>query len=128
MIARRMDRLLRLVRQRQQSVEEITGSDASAHGGHSGTLTGPRIHVTPQGMLVDIEPTFSCGAQELLFDTRGYGSPDTVGETPRIDISPDGKRVLMFKEGSGSEETVVPGDTILVVNCLEELIERVPVQ
>ena len=83
------------------------------------------FYVGPQGMMavaVDTDPTFSNGTPEVLFDTAGYGTPLTVGDNRRVDISPDGKRFLMFKAtaGGGPEITVI-------LNWAEELKRLVPV-
>jgi len=64
---------------------------------------------------------FSLGSAEVLFDARDYGAGGSVGRS--YDISPDGKRFLMVKEG-GDETSAT--EFILVQNWFEELKRLVP--
>ena len=73
---------------------------------------------------VRIGANFSLGSAEVLFDARHYGARGSVGRTD--DISPDGKRFLMVKEG-GSDETSTT-EFILVQNWFEELKRLVPTE
>ena len=68
---------------------------------------------------IDTEPTFSPGNPDVLFDAADFVLAGFPGRA--YDISPDG-RFLMVKEPAGSS-----ADIILVLNWLEELLERVPV-
>ncbi len=61
----------------------------------------------------------------LLFDLGPYWKPS--GRTNRrIDISPEGDRFLMLKEGGGSDETAETRRIIVVQNWFEELKRLVP--
>jgi len=72
---------------------------------------------------VQTEPTFASGNPEVVFERRYYApSGFAVGRT--YDISLDGTRFLMIKEG-GSDETA-PTEIILVLNWFEELKRLVP--
>ncbi len=42
------------------------------------------------------------------------------------DVSPDGERFLMIKEGGGADDTSAPSQLILVQNWFEELRRLVP--
>ena len=76
---------------------------------------------------VESEPTFSPGIADVLFDAR-----DNLGGTTRslgrpYDISPDGQRFLMVKEGPASDTTSVEPGITVVLNWHQELLERVPI-
>jgi hypothetical protein len=75
---------------------------------------------------VETDPTFKPGKPAVLFrDT--YYSPIT-GVTV-WDLSPDAKRFLMLKEvpSTAKPAAETPGKIDVVVNWLEELKQRVPV-
>ena len=67
-------------------------------------------------------PIFRPGNPTKVFDTRYY-----VGGYP-YDVSPDGQRFLMIKNGGPSEQatTGAPASMIVVLNWTEELKQRVP--
>jgi hypothetical protein len=69
---------------------------------------------------VQTEPSFAPGNAEVVFEGRYTGGPFARN----YDISPDGERFLMIKEG-GSDETS-PTEFILVQNWFEELKRLVP--
>ena len=66
--------------------------------------------------------TFNAGNPKKLFD-RSYA---TTAPGPGYDVSPDGQRFLMIKEGAG-ESREVPQYLIVVQNWTEELKRLVPV-
>ena len=68
---------------------------------------------------VQTEPRFAPGNAEEVFAVRGY-FVESAGRT--YDISRDGERFLMIKEGAGGEST----ECILVQNWFEELKRLVP--
>ncbi len=70
---------------------------------------------------VQTEPSFAPGNAEEVFAVRGY-FVESAGRT--YDISRDGERFLMIKEG-GSDETSST-EFILVQNWFEELKRLVP--
>jgi len=61
-----------------------------------------------------------------LFDLGPYWRPSGGAAGRRIDISPEGDRFLMLKEGSGSDETAPATSIIVVLNWFEELKRLVP--
>ena len=79
--------------------------------------------MTPDGRLVAVgvetEPSFAPGNAEELFGGYWVGQP---GHT--YDISADGQRFLMIKEGAGTD---MEEAFILVQNWFEELKRLVPV-
>ncbi len=86
---------------------------------------GELFYLNPGGQLmavsVRIDPSVTFGSPEIVFEQTyflGFG-----GRT--YDVSSDGERFLMIKEG-GSEETTTPTELILVQNWFEELKRLVP--
>ncbi len=74
---------------------------------------------------VQTDTDFVAGNAEVLFEAEYYGSASgPPGRT--YDISPDGTRFLMIKEGVASDDTSVPTELILVQNWFEELKRLVP--
>jgi serine/threonine-protein kinase len=71
---------------------------------------------------VNTDGVFTAGTPELLF--RGTYVSDEGGAGRVHDISPDGKRFLMIKEGG--ERTETRPHIIVVLNWFEELRQRVP--
>jgi len=81
-----------------------------------------------EGMMavpIETESTFTQGTVELLFDLGPYWRP-SGGANRRIDISPEGDRFLMLKEGGGSDETAGTTSIIVVINWFDELKRLVP--
>jgi len=74
---------------------------------------------------IETEPTFTQGTVDLLFDLDPYLKPSDGG-IRRIDISPEGDRFLMLKEGGGSDETAETTSIHVVLNWFEELKRLVP--
>jgi serine/threonine-protein kinase len=60
---------------------------------------------------------------EARYFTGGFGSL-TLGRT--YDVSPDGRRFLMIKQGDAGSQTSAPPQIIVVQNWLEELKRLVP--
>ena len=95
-------------------------------------------------------PTWTRGGRELVYldsanhlttvpvETTGStfraGTPATLSTTAyatpvawrSYDVSPDGQRFLMIKEGAGGIETPAPPSMVVVQNWLEELKRLVP--
>lgn len=69
---------------------------------------------------------WSAGAPKKILDaqyfTGGFGAV-TVGRT--YDVSPDGRRFLMIKQGGG-DQTSTPPQIVVVQNWFEELRRLVP--
>ena len=72
----------------------------------------------------ETDDSFTFGNPEVVFEETYYfkGRP-FVGRT--YDISPDGKRFLMIKQGGPGDETE-PTRLVLVLNWFEELNRLVP--
>ena len=71
---------------------------------------------------VQMEPSFTPATPEVLFEGTYYTGPGRS-----YDVSPDGQRFLMIKEGGEAEDTSAPPSLILVQNWHEELKRLVPV-
>ncbi len=87
------------------------------------------FYVGSEGMMavpIETEPTFTQGTVDLLFDLGPYRTPSEAPNR-RIDISPEGDRFLMLKEGGGSDGNTPAASINIVLNWFEELKERVPV-
>jgi serine/threonine-protein kinase len=67
---------------------------------------------------VRTDPSIAFGTPEVVFEGSYYAPSGPPGRT--YDVSPDGHRFLMIKEGSASDETP-PAELILVQNWLDEL-------
>lgn len=76
-------------------------------------------------MAVSIKsgPGFAAGAPAMLFQGN-YVAPNGGRQT--YDVSLDGKRFLMIKDASGSDQTAAPANLIVVQNWTEELKRLVP--
>ena len=74
---------------------------------------------------IETEPTFTLGTVDPLFGLDPYFRP-FEGVNRRIDISPEGDRILMLKRGGGSDETAETTSINGVFNWFEELKRLVP--
>ena len=77
-------------------------------------------------MVVSIQTqdqTLTAGSPKILFEGR-YVSHSTPAGFQYYDISPDGKRFLMLKEGELSE---AQGQINVILNWFEELKRLVPI-
>jgi len=84
------------------------------------------FYVASEGMMavpIETEPTFTQGTVDLLFDLGPY---ERFLRNRRIDISPEGDRFLLLKEGGGSDETAETTSIHVVLNWFEELKRLVP--
>ena len=104
-----------------------------SRGGGTQPLWGPDgrelFYLSLGGQLtavpIEVDGSFTFGNPEVVFEeTYFFRSGPILGRT--YDISPDGKRFLMIKEGGPGEETE-PTQLILVLNWLDELKRLVPV-
>jgi serine/threonine-protein kinase len=87
------------------------------------------FYVAPDGslMTVPVEPrseSWSGGTPRRLLEP-GYYRGNDVFVSRQYDVSPDGQRFLMIKEGG--DDTGTAQDIIVVQNWLEELTRLVPV-
>ncbi len=87
-------------------------------------------HVGDAAMAVPVEtgPAFNHGKPKVLFQLKTYirASGMDMSDYTCWDISPDGKRFLMWKETDAAAEG--PLKINIVLNWLEELKEKVPVK
>ena len=88
---------------------------------------GELFYVAPDSavMRVPVEggSTFRFGSRTKLFDGR-YVTITPGGRN--YDVSPDGQRFLMIKQGSRSDQTAAPPSIVVVQNWFEELKRLVP--
>ena len=82
-------------------------------------------------MAVPVEArntAWSAGAPAKILEARyftgGFGAV-TIGRT--YDVSPDGRRFLMIKQGDGGGQTSAPPQIVVVQNWFEELRRLVPI-
>jgi eukaryotic-like serine/threonine-protein kinase len=85
------------------------------------------FYVAPDGalMTVPVEPhdtTWSAGTATKLFPASSFTG--SIGR--EYDVSPDGQRFLMMKEGGGSDQIAAPPQIIVVQHFDEELKRLVP--
>jgi serine/threonine-protein kinase len=85
---------------------------------------------TPDGVLMKVPvgprgTTWSAGIATKLGDERYFtGAGNNVGR--QYDVSLDGQRFLMIKEGGGTDQTAAPPQIIVVQHWTEELTRLVP--
>ena len=72
---------------------------------------------------IEADGSFTFGNPEVVFEQTYFTGSSVRGRT--YDISPDGKRFLMIKEGAPGDETEQT-QLILVLNWFEELKRLVP--
>ena len=82
-------------------------------------LNRPVLMVVP----IQTDSTFTPGKPEVLFEGP-YRTAEPTGRT--YDVSPDGQRFLMIKEGGGAEDASAPAELIIVQHWFEELRRLVP--
>jgi serine/threonine-protein kinase len=88
------------------------------------------FYVAPDGALltVPVEPRgtmWSAGSATKVVEGRYY-TGGNVYVARQYDVSPDGQRFLMIKEGGGSDQTAAPPQVIVVQHWTEELKRLVP--
>jgi len=89
------------------------------------------FYLGPNGALMSVRvesgPTWKAGTPTQLFEGRYYrGRGSSISRT--YDVSPDGKRFLMIKEGDGSSQSTVTTNLVVVRNWLEEVKRLVPIK
>jgi serine/threonine-protein kinase len=87
------------------------------------------VYVSPTGALmrvgVERAPSWAATTPTLLIKEGYYTSPGArPGRT--YDISPDGQRFLLIKEGGVADQTAAPPQIIVVQHWVEELKRLVP--
>jgi serine/threonine-protein kinase len=87
------------------------------------------FYASPSGALmrvgVERGPSWAATTPTLLIK-EGYATVSGSFSGRTYDISPDGQRFLLIKEGGGSEQTAAPVTLIVVQHFDEELKRRVP--
>ncbi len=80
----------------------------------------------PRGMMVvpiETEPTFRAGDPEVLFQQQYF----VYLLSRSYDVSPDGQRFLMIKEGPATDDgSARPAQITVVLNWFDELQRLVP--
>ena len=86
------------------------------------------FYVSPTGALmrvgVERSASWSATTPTLLVKEGYFTTPALVGRT--YDVSRDGQRFLMIKEGGGTDQTATPPQLIVVQHWIEELKRLVP--
>jgi serine/threonine-protein kinase len=86
------------------------------------------VYVSPTGALmrvgVERGPSWAATTPTLLIKEGYFTTPGNTGRT--YDISPDGQRFLMVKEGGGTDQTATARQIIVVQHWTEELKRLVP--
>jgi serine/threonine-protein kinase len=85
-------------------------------------LTGDRM----MAVTVTTKPTLRVGGPSEVFAGRFVLNPPGGGPQPFYDVTRDGPRFLMLKEGDGSGKDVPRARFIIVQNRVEELKRLVP--
>ena len=88
------------------------------------------FYVAPDGALLTVPvvargATWSAGAPTKLFEGH-YFTGGSLFTTRQYDVSPDGQRFLMIKEGGGTDQTAAPAQVIVVQHWDEDLKRLVP--
>jgi serine/threonine-protein kinase len=88
------------------------------------------FYVSPTGALmrvgVERSASWSATTPTLLVKEGYFTTPSLRGRT--YDVSPDGQRFLMIKEGGGTDQTAAPPQIIVVQNWTEEWKRLVPIK
>jgi Tol biopolymer transport system component len=87
------------------------------------------VYVSPMGALmrvgVERASTWAATTPTMLVKEGYFTTPGgLIGRT--YDVSPDGQRFLMTKDGGGTDQTAAPPQLIVVQNWTEELKRLVP--
>jgi Tol biopolymer transport system component len=87
------------------------------------------FHASPTGALmrVGVERASSWAATEpTMLIKEGYFTIPGGFIARTYDVSPDGQRFLMFKQGGGTDQTAAPASLVVVQHWVEELKRLVP--
>ena len=86
------------------------------------------FYLGPSGAVmstsVEDGSTFRAGNPTRLFEGPYFANLNAAGRT--YDVSPDGQRFLMIKEGASTDATSAPREIVVVQNWTEELKRLVP--
>jgi len=87
------------------------------------------LYLSPAGALMRVgaerAPSWAATTQTMLVK-EGYFTTPGANTGRTYDISPDGQRFLMIKEGGGPDQTAAPASLIVVQRWVEELKRLVP--
>ena len=115
-----------------QSLPDMSGKWQVTTEGGSQPLWSPdgrelfyRVENRMMAVSVETDPTLVPGNPKLLFERHYY--EETTGSR-NYDVSPDGQRFLMIKEGDSSEDRRNRTELIVVENWFEELKRLAPVE
>jgi serine/threonine-protein kinase len=85
------------------------------------------FYLTATGALMRVGvargPTWAATAPKKLFDGHYSAAAFHSGRT--YDVSPDGRRFLMVKDGAAADAHATPASMVIVLNWLDELKRRV---
>lgn len=89
------------------------------------------VYVAPSGAVMGLSvpsgPSWGADAPKLLVKEGYRTNPADSGRT--YDISPDGERFLLIKQGTSSQQTAAPsGSLVVVLNWVEELARLAPLK
>jgi serine/threonine-protein kinase len=87
------------------------------------------FYLAPTGALMSVRvergAAWTAGTPTKLIDAPYYGE-DGISSARSYDVSPDGKRFLMIKQGGGADKHPAPTSLVVVQNWFEELKRLVP--
>jgi serine/threonine-protein kinase len=90
------------------------------------------VYVSLTGALMRVgvlrAPSWAATTPTMLVKEGYYTTPGAPFLGPTYDISPDGQRFLMIKEGGGTDQTDAPPQLIVVQHWTEELKRLVPIK
>ena len=98
-----------------------------ARSGRELFYRGPDGSLLGVAVAVEGSASFRAGRPAALVEGRyyaGVGGGAAPGRT--YDVSPDGQRFLMVKEGAEADQAAAPPSIVVVQNWLEELKRLVP--
>jgi len=113
-----------------QSLPDMSGKWQVTNEGGFEPLWSPdgrelfyRLGNKMMAVSVETDPAFAPGNPKLLFERQYYLE---AGGARSYDVSPDGQRFLMIKEGDGAEDQRNRTELIVVENWFEELKRLAP--
>jgi eukaryotic-like serine/threonine-protein kinase len=84
----------------------------------------------PDGALMSARigtgPTFTAGTPVRVLRQRYYNSLGLLERPGTYDVSPDGQRFLVLKQGAGPDQPPAPATVVVVKNWIEDLRRLVP--
>jgi hypothetical protein len=71
-------------------------------------------------------PTLAAGTPRPVLRRRYYNGLGLIQRPGTYDVSPDGRRFLVLKQGDGPDQPAEPATVVVVRNWLEELRRQTP--